>query len=187
MRVGHVRRRSCLLSRLARATRRPSAALLLLLALLPAGAGQAAGAGADRGAVARPGAAHHVPARGEDPTLGGLVARTFLQSLSDGDVQAAVPLCADEVDFDGALRKGRKAVRAALEKMKKRMGGHRRARYVTVLSLEDARHRFGPPPSRLRLPSVGSILVGFARFRRGGLVAFVAQMQGRYRVVALTD
>lgn len=157
-------------------------ALLLIPLLL---AGQRSFAKAD-------GRVRSAPARGaagrtEDPTLGALVARTFLQSLSDGDVKAALPLCADGLDFDGTLAKDRAAVKAALQKMTARMGGHRRVRYVTVLSLAEARRRFGPPPARLGLPSGGSVLVGFARYRRGGLVAFVAEVQGRYRVVALTD
>lgn len=127
-------------------------------------------------------------AAAEDPTLGALVARTFLQAVTDGDVDTALPLCADEVDFDGTVRKGRLAVRAALLAMKQRMGGHRAVRFVTVLSFEEARRRFGPPPERLHLPGPArGMQVGFARFGRLGLVVFVAPVQGRYRVVALTD
>ncbi len=121
------------------------------------------------------------------PTLGVLVAQTFLQSVVARDLRTAAPLCAERVDFDGTVETGAAHVRARLKALLSRVDRQLRLRKVVVMTLAEARQRFGPPPARLHLPTSKEILVAFGRFRRGGLIVFVAPEQDRYRVVALTD
>ena len=122
------------------------------------------------------------------PTLGVLVAKTFLQAVVARDLRTAKPLCAAEVDFDGRYAKGEKAVTRHLKQLLKRLGQRKRLRKIVVMTLAQARARFGPPPARLTLPKGKTLLVGFGRFRRGGLVVFLAPAEGdRWRVVALHD
>jgi len=142
--------------------------LLLLLAAWPADAGPAT-------------------AKGERlPVLAVLVAQTFLRSVVDRDLRTAAPLCADVVSFDGQPVRG-KQIRKRLSQMFGRMKVRRRLRRVVVMPMRRARQLFGPPPARLKLPQRADLIVGFGRFRRGGLVVVLAPERDRWRVVALTD
>jgi hypothetical protein len=158
----------------------------LLAGLLAAGLLASAGASDASPAPPRQGAAEPADS-GPLPTLGVLVGKTFLQAVVDRDLKTSLPLCADRVDFDGQVVTGNRKVREELEQMFGRLGSRRRLRRVWVMSLAEARRRFGPPPSRLTLPDKGPVLVAFGRFHRGGLIAFVAPHRDRFRVVALTD
>ena len=155
-----------------------------------AAAGNAAGLAADRTsmrmiATRTPGAA--VDPKAPLPTLGVLVAQTFLRAVAEGDLSTALPLCAQRVDFDGEVAVGAKAAKNRLEEMAKRAGEGRPLTRIVVMRLERARQLFGPPPRRLSLPPKTELLVGFGRFPRGGLIVFLAPEEDRWRVVALTD
>jgi hypothetical protein len=121
------------------------------------------------------------------PALGVLVAQTFLRAVAEGDLRTAAPLCAETVDFDGSVVTGADAVRGRLEKLRKAVPEGLVLRKIVVMRLAQARRLFGPPPSRLKIPTGGDVLVGFGRFSRGGLIVFVAPERDRFRVVALTD
>jgi len=120
------------------------------------------------------------------PLLAVLVAKTFLRAVVDRDLKTAAPLCASTVDFDGHRVKGDKAVRKALAQILARMKVRRRLRKVAVLSLTQAQQLFGSAPARLKLRGK-DLVVGFGRFRRGGLIVVLAPQKDRWRVVALTD
>ncbi|MFH2009586.1 MAG: hypothetical protein ABI333_23540 [bacterium] len=137
--------------------------------------------------LARPAGAEPAPATGERlPVLAVLVAQTFLRSVVDRDLVTAAPLCADAVSFDGQLVRG-KQVPKRLSRMFARMKVSRRLQRVVVMSLQRARQLFGPPPARLKLLQRKDLIVGFGRFRRGGLVVVLAPERDRWRIVALTD
>lgn len=129
------------------------------------------------------------PARSAEPlpTLGVLVGKTFLQAVVDRDAQTALPLCAPKVDFDGEVVRGKAAVKKRLGQIFSRLGNRRRLRRVLVMTLAEARRRFGPPPARLSLPQGDELLVAFGRFSRGGLIAILARRGDHWRVIALTD
>ena len=121
------------------------------------------------------------------PQLGKLVATTFLRALVDRDFKTAAPLCARVVDFDGQVAQGETAVRDQLRRLFKRIKIRRRLQWSVVMSITRARQLFGPPPARLHLPKRNDLLVGFGRFRKGGLIVVLAPDQDRWRIVALTD
>ena len=120
------------------------------------------------------------------PMLAVLVAQTFLRSVADRDLKTAAPLLAQAVNFDGQQVRGTRAVRKRLARLLQRVGRRRRMRKVVVLGLEHAVRLFGSPPQRLALPK-GPLVVGFGRLQRRGLIVFLAPIEDRWRVVAVTD
>ncbi len=135
--------------------------------------------------------ARSAPAAGEAgeeriPLLAVLVAKTFLRAVVDRDLKTAAPLAASEVSFDGKLVKGPRQVRRRLARLLGALAGRRRLKKVVVVTMARARRLFGPPPARLKLTRK-DLVVAFGRFRRGGLVAILAPVANRWRVIALTD
>src|SRR5512143_2925060 len=60
-----------------------------------------------------------------------LVARSFFRAVLEGDVAAALPLCADEVSFDGQRVRGK----ASLEKQLQQLAQRARARGLQLLKI----------------------------------------------------
>lgn len=122
------------------------------------------------------------------PFLAKLVARGFFSALLAGDLDAALPLCASRVDFDGASVAGKDAIRERLRQMALRARSRQlRLHRLVVLSRAEMWQRFGPAPARLR----GSIRAGqffaLASFKGRGAIAVLGRTGRFYRVVALTD
>jgi hypothetical protein len=156
--------------------RRLTSPLLLLLALTLGLAG-----GRARAEEANP---------GEPKTdfMAELVAKTFLRALLEGDAAALAPLCAEAVNFDGEVVKGRAAVEKRLAEVISRARSRQvRLRRVLLLPALEAVKRFGPPPRRIASSLGAGAVVAIARFERLGAV-LVLKRKGRfYQVVAITD
>ena len=130
---------------------------------------------------------------GEPPRAAGpdyvavLVARSFLQALSERDVKQASDLCAATVNFDGQELSGARRDRERIAKLVQDFPAGYRFRTVVFMRYRDAVDRFGPPPKRLRLGELKRSVVAFGRLPHKGLVVFVKKSQGRWRIVALSD
>lgn len=133
-----------------------------------------------------PAAAGGERARSVDPTAR-IVAQALAEAIAARDAEAAAALCALPVSLDGEqvtsaveLERG---WRAALERDEVR-----RLRLIglELLTREDAIERWGPPPPRL-----GSIdedvLVAWLRWDRAQLLVVLAERDGRWAVIAVTD
>lgn len=117
-----------------------------------------------------------------------LVGRGFFRALQDGEVEAMVPLCAEAVNFDGELVKGRPKVKARLARLVKRARkNHLRLKKVLLLSYREAIKVLGPCPERLKKVLKPGHMVALAAFQRGGAVAVLARRGDFWRVIALTD
>jgi hypothetical protein len=117
-----------------------------------------------------------------------LLGKTFLRALADGDVEAMLPLCSDPMSFAGQMVRGEDAIRGRLAEVvaSSRLLARGRLR-IQLLPYAELERRVGPPPPRLRkLPLEGTV-VALGRFARGGAVAVLRQVGGRWRVVALTE
>ena len=117
-----------------------------------------------------------------------LVARGFFRALADGEAAAMAPLCADVVSFDGQKVKGRKKIAARLKAMADRaQRANLRLKRVVVLTVKQAREKYGPPPERIKGELGKGRMVALAAFQRLGAVAVLARKGSFWRVVALTD
>jgi hypothetical protein len=117
-----------------------------------------------------------------------LVARSFFRAVLERDVAAALPLCADEVSFDGRRVRGK----AELEKQLLQLAQRARARglqliKIVVLMAPEAVRRYGPPPARMRRSLPSGAMVALARFNHLGAVAVLQRQGGFWRVTALSD
>jgi hypothetical protein len=117
-----------------------------------------------------------------------LVARGFVRALLEGDIAAALPLCADEVSFDGERLRGKARVEPRLRQLAQR------ARFrglqlvkIVVLTAQEAVRRYGPPPSRMRRSVPPQAMVALARFNHLGAAVVMVRQGGFWRVTALTD
>jgi hypothetical protein len=118
-----------------------------------------------------------------------LVGRTFLRAVSERDVETAFPLCGPKVQFDGRLADGAAQVRKQLELMISRVPASTRFGRVVGMTWKEATARFGSPPARLSTGDIeGSVVVaGRLAKSNSGLIVFLKKLDGRYRVVGLTD
>lgn len=132
-----------------------------------------------------------VPARaqqGDREFMAQLVARTFFRGLLDNNVEALLPLCAEQVSLDGEAVKGRDALRPRLQAMATRareLGIQ--LRRVEVLSYQEVVRRFGPPPERLRRAVGPGQLVALARFSSLGAVAVLRRAGAFWKISAISD
>ena len=116
-----------------------------------------------------------------------LVARSFLQALTERDVNQALDLCAVQVNFDGQRISGARKVRKRIAEIVQKFPAGYRFRTVVFMQYRNAVGRFGPPPTRLRPNDLKRSVVAFGRLPHKGLVVFVKKLKGRWRVVALSD
>lgn len=122
------------------------------------------------------------------PFLAKLVARGFFAALLGGDVEAALPLCAARVDFDGTTAAGADAVRARLMQVSARARTSQlRLRRLVVLSRAEMSRRFGAPPARVRRTARRGQYFALASFGGRGAVAVLSRAGRFFRVMALTD
>lgn len=133
-------------------------------------------------------AASQPRARDSDRFMALLVARSFFRALLSGNVDAALPLCARRVSFEGAQVQGTKQLRARLLKMAGRArAGGLKLKKVELLHLERMVERFGPPPARLKRSISPRDLIALARFNKQGALA-VLRRDGRFwRISVLSD
>lgn len=116
-----------------------------------------------------------------------LVGRTFLRAVAERDLETVVSLCADSVQFDGRPARGASKITEALRTLHRRIPASMKFRKVVALDYPRMVERFGPPPKRLKgVRFKGSVIV-LGRLRRGGLIVVLNKIDGRWRVVALTD
>ncbi len=117
-----------------------------------------------------------------------LVARGFFRALVKGDAAALMPLCSEQVSFDGRLVRGKKGLAAALGALTRRARIHKlKLRKVVLMPYAEAVKRFGPPPVRLRGAAKAGRVVALGAFERGGAALILAREGRFWRVVALTD
>lgn len=117
-----------------------------------------------------------------------LVARSFFRGVVEGEVAVLAPLCANQVNFDGTLIKGTKAVRqqlAAMIKRARRQG--LKLHKLLLLSYKEAVRQFGPPPARIARFIGPRDLIAVAAFQRSGAVAVLTRNGSFWRITALTD
>ena len=127
------------------------------------------------------------PAKKKADYVGVLVGKAFLRGVEEKDLSSLTPLCAKEVSFDGLVAKGRKAIRRRLSLLLKKVPAETRFKKVIGLSYDEMNQRFGAPPKRLsKLPLKGCVFV-LGRLHRGGLVVILKKLEGRFRVIGLTD
>jgi hypothetical protein len=127
-------------------------------------------------------------AAGLEDNVAELVARGFFHALLEGQPGSALPLCADEVNFDGLKLRGPDALRKQLAAMSARARslGLRLTR-VVLMAAPEAVKRFGPPPARLARAVGPGSMIALARLSTGGAVAVLRKQGGFWRVTALTD
>lgn len=116
-----------------------------------------------------------------------LVGRTFLRAVAEKDLDTARSLCADTVQFDGNVAGTTVRVAEALRAMMKRVPASMKFVKVAALNYGRMVERFGPPPRRLAGTRFKGSVVVLGRLARGGLIAVLNKIDGRWRVVALTD
>lgn len=117
-----------------------------------------------------------------------LVASSFVRALLDGRLDAAAPLCAPRVSFDGHWVEGDRPLREALGQLIARARRARlRLRTVQVLSHAEMIKRFGSPPDRLAKVVGKKDVFALARFQRMGLVIGLEQQGRLFRVKLLSD
>jgi hypothetical protein len=162
--------------------RAPGATLLALLLL-----GVSPIAGRVSAAPSTP-AASAAPGSSSAEFVAELVARAFLRAILDGQTATALPLCAEQVNFDGRLVRGRQALEEALQRLQQRARRlSLRLQKIVVLPATFARRRYGPPPARLADAVAPGRMVALARLSSAGVVVVLRQQGGLWRVIALTD
>lgn len=133
---------------------------------------------------AQPAASRTAPAVDYVPRL---VGRTFLRAVAERDLETALSLCANAVQFDGRPAEGRSRVAEALRSLHRRVPASMKFRKVVAMDYAQMVERFGPPPKRLKGVRFKGSVVILGRLRRGGLIVVLNKIDGRWRVVALTD
>ena len=133
-------------------------------------------------------AAPPTPGAASTDFMAELVARGFFRAVLERDVPAALPLCADEVSFDGQRVRGK----ANLERQLLQLAQRARSRglqllKVVVLTPREAVRRYGPPPARMRRSLPSGSMVALARFNHLGAVVVLGRQGGFWRVTGLTD
>ncbi len=99
-----------------------------------------------------------------------------------------VPLCADEVSFDGEKVKGRSKLGKRLGEVARRARrASLRLRRIVLLPYKEALDKLGPPPERLKDAFKPGRMAALAVYQRLGAVAVLAPKGPFWRVVALTD
>ena len=130
-------------------------------------------------------------ARGEDAEpdrAARLVARALAEAIVARDAESAAALCTTPTNLDGDVAETEPAlVEAWRRALDRRSLRGVRIVSVEVMPMEQARRRFGPPPSRLgELPTEGA-LVAILRLDRTQLVAVLSRVEDRWTVIAVTD
>ena len=116
-----------------------------------------------------------------------LVAQSFVQAMLEGEIEAALPLCARRTNLDGRWLEG-----APLGVALRRASGRVRAlglklRRVQILSRAQMMKRFGKPPARIKGAIRAGCRIALARLSRAGLVLVLCKEKRFWRVTALTD
>ncbi len=115
-----------------------------------------------------------------------LVGSAFLRAVGEKDLEAALPLCAQKVSFNGKIIQGKKKVALQLKKMLERVPPETRFRKVIGLSSEEMYAKFGPPPKRISTLSLKKAVFVLGRLYKGGLIVILDKVDGRYKIVGLT-
>jgi hypothetical protein len=117
-----------------------------------------------------------------------MVARTFFHGLLEGRPEAALQLCAAEVNLDGQRVRDRGELQRALGAISTRARSRSLSlRQLLLLEPGEALRRYGPPPRRLGDALRPGRLVALARFGSLGAAAVLRREGGFWRVTALTD
>jgi hypothetical protein len=115
-----------------------------------------------------------------------LVGSAFLRAVGEKDIEAALPLCAQKVSFNGKIIEGKKKVALRLKKMLDRVPPETRFRKVIGLSSEEMYEKFGPPPKRISTLSLKKAVFVLGRLYKGGLIVILDTVDGRYKIIGLT-
>jgi hypothetical protein len=117
-----------------------------------------------------------------------IVAQALSEAILVGDEAAAAVLFALPANLDGRPVSSAEELRRRWVEVLARTEVRRlTSEGIEVISMTEARERYGPPPARLGELTEDDLAVAIIRFDRAQIVAVLARREGRWAIIALTD